>query len=308
MGRRVLGLCCCFIAAGSWTCPQMSAQEGKPQGVEKPASKKGDRPSQEPIVGKNTMVRADQSYGRHPNQRLDVYAPAGVTGAPVVIFVHGGEWTKGDKRAVSYKPKFLNENGIAFVSINYRLSPEAMHPAHVGDVAAAIRWVRDHAAGFGGDPNKLVLMGHSAGCHLATLTALDPRYLKNEGLLPTSLRGVAAWSGGMYDLVDRVKTGTSYTAYIHQAFGQNETNWREASPVAHIGDGPMPAFLFISTESGNPSHKAAEDLASRIRSAKGQAETQVLTDRTHFTANHLLGAPDDKTGAILIDFVRRSTR
>src|SRR5262249_51817026 len=136
-----------------------------------------ERPPQTPVTAKNTVARTDVAYGEDAKQRLDVYAPKGVKQAPVVIFVHGGEWTRGDKENVSYKPKFLNENGIVFVSVNYRWTPAATHPAHVSDVAAAIRWVHDHAAEFGGDAKKIVLMGHSAGCHLVTLVALDRRYL-----------------------------------------------------------------------------------------------------------------------------------
>src|SRR5262245_19694815 len=176
-------------------------------------------PSQEAVPAKNTVLRADVSYGKDDKQRLDVYSPNGIKEAPVVVFVHGGEWTRGDKSAVSYKPRFLNENGIVFVSINYRLTPAVTHPAHVSDVAAAVRWVHDHATGFGGDPKKIVLMGHSAGCHLVTLVTLDPRYLAGVQLRPTDLRGVVAWSGGAYDLVAKVKAGGSYAGHIKKAFG-----------------------------------------------------------------------------------------
>jgi len=105
---------------------------------------------------------------------------------------------------VSYKPKFLNENGIVFVSANYRLSPPAKHPTHISDVAAAVRWVYDHAAEIGASPKKIVVMGHSCGCHLVTLLALDPRWLAGVKLSPDDLRGVVAWSGGAYDLVAKV--------------------------------------------------------------------------------------------------------
>ena len=74
--------------------------------------------------------------------------------APIVVFFHRGEWSKGDKSEAAYKPKFLNDNGVVFVSANYRLSPAAKHPDHINDVAAAVRWVYDHAAEFGGSPKK----------------------------------------------------------------------------------------------------------------------------------------------------------
>jgi acetyl esterase/lipase len=268
-----------------------------------------ERPSQKAVLAKNTVARLDVAYGRDEKQKLDIYSPKGAKGAPVVLFVHGGEWSRHDKSEVSYKPKFLNEAGVVFVSVNYRLSPAAKHPAHANDVAAAVAWVRQHAAEFGGDPNKLVLIGHSAGCHLVTLVALDPRYLGRVKLRPSDLRGVVAWSGGAYDLVEKVRAGGKYADYIKSAFGDSESAQRDASPVAHVRDAEsLPAFLFVSTERGNASHKAAERLAKLIRDAKGRADSQLLEGRDHFHANHLLGAPGDATGAVLLDFVRDVTR
>jgi acetyl esterase/lipase len=280
-----------------------------PDAAEPAKDKPKERPSQDAVVAKNTVLKADVPYGPDEKQRLDVYSPQGVKGAPVVVFVHGGEWTRGDKAAVSSKPRFLNENGVVFVSINYRLTPPAAHPAHVGDVAAAVRWVRDHAAEIGADPGKVVLMGHSAGCHLVTLVALDPRYLAAVKLTPADVRGVAAWSGGAYDLVQKVKDGGAYADYIRKAFGDSEESWRDASPVAHVKDLKAgPAFLFVSVDSGSASHKAAEKLAELIRQAKGKVQTRLLEGRDHFTANHLIGAPDDTTGKVLLDFVREVTK
>ncbi len=279
---------------------------------EKSKDKKEERPSQAAVLAKNTVAKLGIAYGPDDKQKLDVYAPKDVKGAPIVIFIHGGEWTKGNKADVSYKPKFLNENGIVFVSIDYRLSPAVTHPAHVGDVASAIHWVRDHASEFGAAPDKVVLMGHSAGCHLATLTALDPRHLAKVKLTPKDLRGVIAWSGGMYDLVERAKGEGNYPKYIRQAFGDTETAWRDASPAAHVGAAAMPPFLFAYVERKADAQDKREEpsamMARLIRAAKGEADLHLLADRTHFTANHLIGAPDDMTGKILLDFVRRVTR
>jgi arylformamidase len=267
-----------------------------------------ERPSQAAVLAKDSVVQLNRAYGSDVKQTLDIYSPRGAKEAPVVIFVHGGEWTKGDKADVSYKPKFLNENGIVLVSINYRLSPAVMHPAHANDVAASVAWMRDHAAEIGADRSKIVLMGHSAGCHLATLTALDPRYLAKMKRKPTDLRGVVAWSGGMYDLADRVKGEGMYPKYIRQAFGESDAAWRDASPMTHVGKSAMPPFVFVSIEKGSASHKAAERMVELIRKAKGEAESNLVTGRTHFMANHLLGAPDDTTGQILLEFVKKVTR
>jgi arylformamidase len=301
----IAGLC----STAAILCSGLVASAADPSAKPAKTFDNGPRPGEAAVLSDKTVLHADLAYGDDASQRLDVYAPRGATAAPIVIFFHRGEWTKGDKCEVSYKPQFLNEHGIVFVSANYRLSPAVTHPAHIKDVAAAVRWVYDHAAEFGGSPKKIVVMGHSAGCHLVTLLALDPRYLAGVGLHPTDLRAVVAWSGGAYDLVAKVKAGGSYAPYIHQAFGDSESDWRDASPMAHVGDAqPLPPFLFASIEAGSDSHQAAEKLAGEIKKAKGRATVVVLEDRTHATANHLVGAPDDTTGSLLLKFVQEATQ
>ncbi len=295
------------VAAAVLSAAVASAADPPAQPKEKMGS--GPRPSERAVWSEKTVLHADLAYGKDAKQRLDVYAPRGAANAPIVIFFHRGEWSKGDKSEVSYKPKFLNEQGIVFVAANYRLSPAVTHPAHIKDVAAAVRWVYDHAAEFGGSPKKIVIMGHSAGCHLVTLLALDPRYLAGVRLRPSDLSGVVAWSGGAYDLVAKVREGGSYAPYIKQAFGNSEAAWRDASPVAHVADGkPLPPFLFVSVERGNASNLAAEKLAGMIRDAKGRAASKLIEGRNHATAIALIGAPNDTTGRLLLDFIRETTQ
>jgi len=266
-------------------------------------------PPPEAVPAADAVVKTDVAYGKDEKQRLDVYGPKGARGAPVVVYVHGGEWTKGDKADVGYKPRWFTANGVVFVSTNYRLYPAARFPAHAEDVAAAVRWVADHIAGYGGDPKKVVLMGHSAGCHLVTLVGLDPKYLAGVRLAPADLRGVVAWSGGAYDLVAKVAEGGTYKGHIANAFGPDEAAWRDASPVTHAKTGgSAPPFLFAAYEKGNTAHRAAERLAGLIRDAGGKAEVVLLKDRTHTTANQLLGSPGDETGDTLLRFVREVTR
>jgi arylformamidase len=306
--RPLLAAAVLAVFAAPCLYPQ-KALSADPPAAEAEKTKEKERPSQAVVTAENGELKADVPYGKDEKQKLDLYLPRGVKNAPTLIFIHGGEWTRHDKAEVSYKPKFLNEHGIIFASINYRLSPAAKHPDHADDVASAIAWVRSHAEEFGGDPKKIFLMGHSAGCHLATLVALDPRYLAKVGMRPADLRGVVAWSGGAYDLVQKVKDGGMYADYIKKAFGDSEDAWRDASPVAHVGDVQAgPPFLFISIEAGNASHKAAERLAGMIREAKGKADSKLIEGRDHFNANHLLGAPEDKTGKVLLDFIEEKAK
>jgi acetyl esterase/lipase len=275
-----------------------------------PTGAPASRPDMTAVLAANTVALRDVPYvvGGVERQRLDVYAPAGAVGAPVVVFVHGGEWARGDKGEVSCKPKFLNEHGVVFVAVNYRLSVTDRHPAQVEDVASAVRWVVDHAAEIGASPRKVVLMGHSAGCHLVTLATLDPKYLGGVGMAPTSLAGTVAWSGGAYDLVEKVNGGGMYPEFIRKNFGTTDAELRRASPMSHVGEASAPPILFCSAERGNAaSRELSERFAKLVVARGGQASTLLLEGKTHVLANHECGAPGDVTGEGLLKFVREVT-
>ena len=276
-------------------------------------TEKERRPPRVPIVAVGSVIEWNVKYVERETgpQTLDVYAPPNAKDAPVVIYAHRGEWAKGDKSEVCYKPKFLNEHGVIFVSVDYRLSGVAQHPAQVDDVAAAVRWVRDNIAQRGGDPAKILLMGHSAGCHIVTLVGLDPRPLAKVGMKPGDLAGVVSWSGGAFDLPAKVAAGGMYKDYIIKNFGPDEAGWRDASPIAHVGEAkPMPRFLYVSAGEGHAdSATLSEKMAELIRAAGGRAEAVTLPGKTHFTADYECGLPDDPgdTGAILLRFLKEAT-
>lgn len=276
-----------------------------------PAVPAASRPAQTPILAANSIVKNDIPYGSDPLQKLDLYAPAKADHAPVVLFIHGGEWSRGDKREVSSKPKFLNENGILFLSANYRLSPKDIHPAQANDVASAIAWTRKHAPEFGGDPAKIILMGYSAGCHLVALDSLDPAPLAAVGLKPSDIKATVEWSGAMYDLPAQIKIGSNYTPYIKATFGDDESAQRAASPIAYVQNArTAPPFLIAAVDDKNQqaARDASQQFSDAINKAGGHAQYVTLEGRNHSTANQDLGAPDDKTGQILLDFIHSVTR
>jgi acetyl esterase/lipase len=137
----------------------------------------------------------DLAYGAGPRQQLDVYAPIQAHGAPVLLFWHGGSWKGGDKDRYRFVGARLARQGFVVAIPNYRLAPEAAFPAFEQDAALAVRWMRDHARDFGGDPARMFLSGHSAGGHIALLLALDDRYLRAVGLTPSSLAGIVSIAG-----------------------------------------------------------------------------------------------------------------
>jgi arylformamidase len=129
-------------------------------------------------------VKRNIPYADPPHERqvLDVYSPRDAKRLPVVFWIHGGGWVTGDKSSVQIKPKAFMDRGFVFVSTGYRLLPNVDMATIVRDIAKSIRWVHDHIAEYGGDPERLFVMGHSAGAQLAALVCTDDRYLKAEGL------------------------------------------------------------------------------------------------------------------------------
>jgi arylformamidase len=199
-----------------------------------------------------STVLADEteiSYGKAEQQKLDVYSAIGSPqgkACPVVVWVHGGGWRLGDKdnRSGINLCKSWANAGIVMVNLNYRLTPDVMHPAHVQDVAAGIAWVQKNIAKHGGDPEKIYLLGHSAGAHLVALVATNPEYLKAHRLVPkTTLAGVMSIDTASYDLAS---TRTlAVRKMIRDAFGDVQDTLTSASPIqqAKANSDTCPPFI-----------------------------------------------------------------
>jgi acetyl esterase/lipase len=137
----------------------------------------------------------DLAYGKNARQRLDVYAPKDVGGHPIVVFFYGGSWTMGQKSQYAFMGAALAAHGYVTVIPDYRLYPEVRFPTFLEDGALAVAWVRQHAKELGGDPERIVLMGHSAGAHMAAVLALNSKYLQDAGVPPRCLVGLVGLSG-----------------------------------------------------------------------------------------------------------------
>jgi acetyl esterase/lipase len=137
----------------------------------------------------------DLPYGQDPRQHLDVYSPRQAVNRPVVIFWYGGSWTKGSKSHYRFVGTTLAERGFVAVLPDYRLFPQVAFPLFDEDGARAVAWVQQHAREFGGDPRRIVLMGHSAGGHTAAFLALNHAFLSKFGADPQSIRGLVGLSG-----------------------------------------------------------------------------------------------------------------
>lgn len=250
--------------------------------------------------------RRDVSYSDvSPALTLNVDAPREGEGHPIIVWLHGGGWRRGDKALVGDKPRAFNDKGYVWVGVNYRLVPEAPPRDQAGDVARAVRWVRDHADEFGGDPARIFLMGHSAGAHLAALAATDERALPTVGLKPSDLAGVVLLDGAGYDVERQIRESrlpAIREIYLH-AFGDDPTAWRESSPTRHVAAGRgIPPFLILHVDRVD-SRAQSKALADRLREAGVPATVAAFPSKTHATINRELGREGDEPTRAVLDFL-----
>ena len=142
-----------------------------------------------------TSITRNLAYGELERQRLDLYRPEGAGPHPVLVYFHGGGWEWGSKEEYAFVGKRFAAEGYLVAMVNYRLTPEGAWPVFMEDVAASIAWVHDHAADYGGDPDRLYTAGHSAGGYNAVMVAVAPEFLGAYGKSTAIIRGVAGISG-----------------------------------------------------------------------------------------------------------------
>lgn len=215
----------------------------------------------------------DIAYGSGPLEKLDAYAPKAKPAAkmPVLVFLHGGGWRLGDKQQHGGKGILFAQNNIVFVNVNYGLAPQVVHPNQALDVARAIRYAIDHAPEWGGDPDRIFLMGHSAGAHLVDLIATNQRFLNQVGVKPTSIKGVISLDTASLDLLKRTKEdsfeGQHVGAMIEQAFGRDPSALKDGSPTLNIHKGSYyPAFLMFCGERRKTCLEQHQEFARQINS------------------------------------------
>lgn len=267
---------------------------------------------QQPSSPEKTSIHRDLLYlkGGDPKlNALDIYSPAGKHNCPVVIFIHGGGFQIGDKKSgAKSKGEAFPEQGYVFVSINYRLAPKVKHPVLVQDCAKAIAWIHDNVAKYGGDPNTLFVMGHSAGAQLAALVSTDERYLKAEGLSLKNLKGTVLLDGGTYDLTSAGTKKQSKDATISDAFGPDPAVWKTASPVYNVSAGKnIPPFEIIYVSFRPDSKSQSEELAQALKKANVKAEVNPAYNKTHESLNKELGNKGDVPTQQVYAFLRGIT-
>ncbi len=235
------------------------------------------------------------AYGADPKQRLDLLVPANTPRAPLLLFVHGGGWSIGDKRSsAGVKAAHFTSAGWAFASANYRLVPGVTVEQQAADIASAIAWARANAAVHGLDPDRIVLMGHSAGAHLAALVGTDPRYLKAAGVPMGAVRGVVLLDGAGYDIAQQMARPENLVAGMYDAaFGKDSARQEALSPTLHAAAPNVANWLILPIGRRDDSKEQSEGLAAALRPAGASARVVPVPGESHGSLNKGLGETGD---------------
>jgi len=229
----------------------------------------------------NYRATANISYGSGPRHQLDVYRPtAGAAPHPVAVFFYGGTWEEGDRATYRFVGAALASRGIVAIIPDYQVYPEVRFPDFLRDGAAAVRWARDHAAEYGGDPRQIVLVGHSAGAHIAAMLALDGQWLAGVGLNNRrDIRGTVGLAGP-YDFLplkdEKLKT----------IFGPADQRAR-TQPIHFVDGKAAPMFLAAGTLDTTVDPGNTTRLARKIEARGGRVADVLYPGVDHRT---LIGA------------------
>jgi acetyl esterase/lipase len=256
------------------------------------------------------LVVSNIKYASYPKadpklNMLDVYMPKKGSNSPVLIWVHGGAFAYGDKEYVQAKAEYFTNKGYVFISINYRLSPKVVHPAHVQDVADAVMWVYKNAVHYSADPSKVFLMGHSAGAHLVALVSTDETYMKKAGGELSVINGVVLLDGAGYDIPVLMNDAKSKVKeWYVQAFGKTKKEWDQASPVSFIKpDKRIPAFMIAYAGERDASEVEAKILSKKLSEAQVENHVFFYQKKNHLTISKELGEEKDKTTEDVLRFL-----
>ena len=212
-------------------------------------------------------------YGNEPRQQLDIYQPTVSRQGIVVVFFYGGGWRMGERDEYRFVAQTLTRYGATVVIPDYRIYPGGVFPDFMHDAAAAVAWTLRNIAQYGGDPKKIYLVGHSAGAHIATLLALDTRYLTAQGLKNDVLAGVVG-------LATPADFANNLEARFRPAF-VNQTELERAQPIRYArGDAPRMLLQHGATDSVvRPRNSLA--LAEQITAMGGQAQARIYPNQGH---------------------------
>ena len=245
-----------------------------------------------PKDSESRRIAADIAYGDGPRRRLDVYAPVSATKRPlpVIVFIYGGSWANGMREGYGFAARALSAAGFITVVPDYRLVPQVYFPGFVEDCAAAVRWTRAHAKDYGGDPDRIVLVGHSAGAYNAAMLALDPEFLGRDRAAIKGFAGMA----GPYDFLplDGAISQTTFGRWPRP---------EQTQPIHYADASAPPMLLLHGQEDDTVWPKNSINLDRKLRSVGVSSQVKLYPDLGHVGIVTALAKPFRGKAPVLAD-------
>ena len=283
------------------------SNEGKGKIIKKLISKRQDLKKNEPLP-EGIAAKYDIPYikDNDPGHVLDIYRPEGKNGPLTVLFhIHGGGWRTGDKNMMFDTGVFYASQGFIFITPNYRLSPEYVHPAHIEDCAAALAWTFGHLKELGGDKTRVFVSGHSAGAHLAALLGTNNKYLQKYNINLHRLAGVIPVDTASFNLISN-KNEKPVKKMIEEAFGTDKEMLKDASPFYNIAkEIKYPDFLVLNTTNRRSAAKEAEKFVKKLKNTGCNARFIPVDNHTHSEMATGMFDLSDPVGSAILRFLKQ---
>lgn len=247
--------------------------------------------------GRVTIER-DIAYGTGARRSLDLYRPtSSAVPSPVVVFFYGGGWDKGDRANYAFVGAAFARHGYLTLIPDYRLFPDVRWPDFLRDGAQAVRWAKDNAARYGGDPDRIVLVGHSAGAYNALELAVDRRWLGEAGLDPSHDIAAVAGLSGPYDFLP-LRSET-----LKAVFGPEDMR-PDTQPINHVTAAAPPLMLATGGRDTVVDPRNSQRLAAKAAAAGVDAELKVYPRLGHVMTVGALASPLRAVAPVFADVTR----
>ncbi len=219
----------------------------------------------------------------NPRNLLDVYYPKNREQAKdVLVFIHGGSWDSGKKDTYWWLGRNLANKNVVSVIINYSLSPQATYDKMAYDCSTALKWVKDSVSQFGGDPNRIFIMGHSAGGHLAALINNDPRFFNDVGI-PNPIRAVILNDGfgmDMYEYLTLAEKNKQTESFMN-TFTKDTNLWKTGSPIFYLENVQNPYLIFVGENTYPAIKKQSDRLNKELNKVNKNSELNIIQGKKH---------------------------
>ncbi|MCB1430078.1 MAG: alpha/beta hydrolase [Nitratireductor sp.] len=233
---------------------------------------------------------------RYGANSLDIY-PSGKDNSPVMIYVHGGAWLAGNKGRVGSQPAFYNKMGYTYVSVGYTLYPSASVDRQAREIGQAVAWVKANISKYGGDPNRVALSGHSAGCHLASLAALSG--------LATGIKALIANDTAAYDLAYLAEINNGRLPVLYARPFSDRSKWTNWSPYNYVGQSARFPVL-VCWSGGTNRDRISKRFADKLQAAGYPVSRFNGGSYNHISIQNAMGRSGDRLSSAMTAFLRAS--